>query len=255
MVLWQGLTEGGTAVPVQVTEAGKVVAEGQQGQEGPPGPPGEQGPQGPQGEYGPGDDVVFGSIKAAEPIRTGDSVETDTSAFAVLDPSGQVVLQNKEGDNTKNVLLVFNQSYVAGQEKLKIDAGGNIIAKGKIAAAGSIIAGKNGVSSPDEYFRWQPTGGITVNNPTGTSTIFQGNDGSSVDFTSKIFANGSATFSGNKAGFTADGEVYFTSRGTRYKLEVAGGLCNAIPFTREMELREKVEDKRKPRPTDSVPED
>ena len=61
MVLWQGLTEGGTAVPVQVTEAGKVVAEGQQGKEGPPGPPGEQGPQGPQGEYGPGDDVTFGS--------------------------------------------------------------------------------------------------------------------------------------------------------------------------------------------------
>ena len=49
MVLWQGLTEGGTAVPVQVTEAGKVVAigetgpEGPQGPEGPPGPPGQPG--------------------------------------------------------------------------------------------------------------------------------------------------------------------------------------------------------------------
>ena len=57
------------------------------------------------------------------------------------------------------------------------------------------------------------------------------------------------------AGITADGEIYFTSRGTRYKLEVAGGLCNAIPYTREMELRERAEAQRKPRPTDSVPED
>lgn len=41
MVVWQGITEGGTAVPVQITEDGKVVAVGEQGPEGPPGPPGQ----------------------------------------------------------------------------------------------------------------------------------------------------------------------------------------------------------------------
>ena len=56
MVLWQGLTEGGTAVPVQVTEDGKVVAQGQQGEKG---ETGDQGPPGPPGPYGPGDNVEF----------------------------------------------------------------------------------------------------------------------------------------------------------------------------------------------------
>ena len=41
MVVWQGITEGGTAVPVQITEEGKVVAIGEPGPEGPPGPPGQ----------------------------------------------------------------------------------------------------------------------------------------------------------------------------------------------------------------------
>ena len=41
MVVWQGITEGGTAVPVQITEEGKVVAIGEAGPEGPPGPPGQ----------------------------------------------------------------------------------------------------------------------------------------------------------------------------------------------------------------------
>ena len=47
MVVWQGITEGGTAVPVQITEEGKVVAIGEAG---PKGDPGEQGPPGPPGE-------------------------------------------------------------------------------------------------------------------------------------------------------------------------------------------------------------
>ena len=47
MVVWQGITEGGTAVPVQITEEGKVVAIGETG---PKGDPGEPGPPGPPGE-------------------------------------------------------------------------------------------------------------------------------------------------------------------------------------------------------------
>ena len=47
MVVWQGITAGGTAVPVQITEEGKVVALGEAGPEGPEGP---EGPPGPPGE-------------------------------------------------------------------------------------------------------------------------------------------------------------------------------------------------------------
>ena len=43
MVVWQGITEGGTAVPVQITEEGKVVAIGETGPTGPTGPPGPPG--------------------------------------------------------------------------------------------------------------------------------------------------------------------------------------------------------------------
>jgi len=46
MVVWQGITEGGTAVPVQITEEGKVVAIGEAGPEGPVGPEGPRGPAG-----------------------------------------------------------------------------------------------------------------------------------------------------------------------------------------------------------------
>ena len=58
MTWLEGRTEGGTVLPVQITEDGRLVAQGLVGSEGPPGPPGEQGPQ---GEYGPGDDVDLGS--------------------------------------------------------------------------------------------------------------------------------------------------------------------------------------------------
>ena len=52
MVVWQGITEGGTAVPVQITEEGKVVAIGESGPRGPEGPEGPPGPKG-QAEWPP----------------------------------------------------------------------------------------------------------------------------------------------------------------------------------------------------------
>ena len=58
MTWLEGRTEGGTVLPVQITDDGRLVAQGLVGSEGPPGPPGIQGPP---GEYGPGDDVDLGS--------------------------------------------------------------------------------------------------------------------------------------------------------------------------------------------------
>lgn len=63
MITLYGVTEDGTSVPVQVTEDGRVVAQGMEGPPGADGQPGADsqvpGPPGPQGEYGPGDDVTF----------------------------------------------------------------------------------------------------------------------------------------------------------------------------------------------------
>lgn len=61
MVVWQGITAGGTAVPVQVTDDGQVVSAtnvpvpgppGPPGQDGEPGQPGKDGEPGPPGEPG-----------------------------------------------------------------------------------------------------------------------------------------------------------------------------------------------------------
>ena len=56
-------------------------------------------------------------------------------------------------------------------------------------------------------------------------------------------ADGSASFSSIKAGFTAEGELIFTSRNARYKLVVSDGFLFPEPYTREMELKEKLERK------------
>ena len=247
MVLWQGLTEGGTAVPVQVTEAGRVVAEGQQGPEG---PPGEQGPQGPQGEYGPGDDVDLGSITAAGYITSGSVITAVSNIQSenriIADDSlrtGSVSTGNSASsgvnvDSVGNILLQrsnsgwFLQGYEGTSKNIEIASDGDVKIGGTLPSAPNIELKNDGSAS------------------------FGGNE------TSVINSDGSASFASNKCGFTDAGEVFFTSRGTRYKLEVAGGLCNAIPYTREMQLRERaealkgrIEDKRTPRTTDSVPED
>ena len=52
-ILWSGLTDTGSIVPVQVDDQGRVVAQGLQGPEGPDGPAGPEGPQGIQGPEGP----------------------------------------------------------------------------------------------------------------------------------------------------------------------------------------------------------
>ena len=48
-MILEGVTDGGAIVPVQVTQTGRLVAEGLQGAGGPAGPAGPQGPEGPPG--------------------------------------------------------------------------------------------------------------------------------------------------------------------------------------------------------------
>ena len=248
MVLWQGLTEGGTAVPVQVTEAGKVVAEGQQGQEGPPGSPGPPGPPGPQGEYGPGDDVDLGKITATGTIRAGGEPWNFEKGAAVA--VGTVTSTNNSG------AAVWRGCLVGGSTTSSITADGSISAAGgeaNIYADGTIEIGDNPNGSGNTGLSLATTGGLITRTSLNPSVKIFPPTGSTPSIT--LNRDGSIEAAGNQAGFTVDGELYFTSRGTRYKLEVAGGLCNAIPYTREMQLKEKVQNLRKPRTTDSVPED
>ena len=259
MVLWQGLTEGGTAVPVQVTEAGKVVAEGQEGKEGPIGP---IGPPGPQGEYGPGDDVDLGTITAEGDITTEDAfyngVTLSSDNSRGVRPS--VFINGYNSSSTSNSDLAFRLRIWdeltppgVGRDMITMDYGGSIIAGGPITTSTGNVAINPNPTTPGCTLH--EGGQLYLSRVPDNSTAIYIYKTGEIEPAIRLNNNGEITAAGNKAGFTANGELYFTSRGTRYKLEVAGGLCNAVPFTREMELRERVENKRKPRPTDSVPED
>ena len=248
MVLWQGLTEGGTAVPVQVTEAGRVVAEGQQGPAGEEGPQGPKGDQGPPGEYGPGDDVDLGSIRAAGPLWAAGWTDNQNDEYAIgcvitdNHPSGIIVGSTKSALNSNTAFTARKSNGTVGCE---IGMDGSITAAGNVNAQSGVFdatTAGNGSEYGYVYVNPSKTNGIYVSDSSNTTNITLGYDGS-------------VSFASSACGFTSEGEIYFTSRGTRYKIFVSQGLVQAEPFTREMELRERVEDKRKPRPTDSVPED
>ena len=128
------------------------------------------------------------------------------------------------------------------------------------ASSIEIADGNNTTDSTTGGLYFGRTGYVTTVRPqNSTSTVFNSYSGSTQVIS--MTATGSAAFDGyisaadNAAGITSTGELYLTSRGTRYKLVVAGGLVTPEPFTREMELRERAEALRKPRTTDSVPED
>tara|TARA_B100000459_G_scaffold63246_1_gene34566 strand:+ start:3037 stop:3795 length:759 start_codon:yes stop_codon:yes gene_type:complete len=252
MVVWQGITEGGTAVPIQVTEEGRVVAEGQEGKEGPPGPP---GPPGPQGEYGPGDDVDLGNITAVGSI-TADGVTTvgpfspgngETTGIQ-LDPNGLMSVQRRNNQPGEPVFKTYKGVF----ENITFTCDGNATFKGIVD-----VGDTDGTTG---YVRSRPDGQVylrpadkAVNSATALQVFSGGN--LTTDATVTVTKDGSITAAGDKCGFTAAGELFLTSRGTRYKLVVAGGLVNAEPYTRAMELKEKAEAARSPRPADNVRND
>ena len=112
MVVWQGVTSGGTIVPVQVTDEGKVVAQGEKGDQGPPGPPGQdgqQGPPGPPGPYGPGDNVTFGSGDFSADVTIGPASVLYADGRAEFTASGAQSLKVRPtlGDSSAGYALAL----------------------------------------------------------------------------------------------------------------------------------------------------
>jgi hypothetical protein len=250
MVVWQGITEGGTAVPVQVTEEGRVVAEGQ---EGPAGPPGPEGPQGPPGEYGPGDDVDLGNITASGSITAAGRV-TANDQVRVVSTNGFLSFWNGSGSLASS--FAFRGYDNSGNITSQITADGDIAVQGDISARKITANGKILASGSDAWHETDRTQSQHyvfrgLLNGSETSTILaNGNINASA-----IATDDTISAAGNKCGFTSAGELYFTSRNTRYKLVVSDQLVLAEPYTRQMELREKAEAARAPRPTDNVEND
>lgn len=192
MVVWQGITAGGTAVPVQVNESGEVVArglDGQPGEPGPPGPPGEPGKPGDPGIAGgvqPGDDVVFG-----EGGFTGD-----------------VTLGLDKGDGDPAYVEVFSYAWIKHTRHSQ-----------KVQTCYSIR---------NRNFGGNETPLVVTN-------------------FGDVIACGTQHWCNSKAGVTADGELWFTSRGTIYKLVGSGqGLVTCEEYNPE---RLKIEDPDSAKPT------
>ena len=190
MITLYGVTEDGTSVPVQVTADGRIVAQGLEGERGPEGPPGADsqvpGPPGAPGEYGPNDDVVFGSAQFADTVA------------AVVPGNTTAMWFGQSGSSTK-----FGNLYVA--------AGGG----GQL------------------YLRDQ-NGKILI----------------------ELYGNtGEAAFAERKAGFNSNGELYFWSRNSRYKLVIgSNGLVTAEEYAGTYD-EDAYGEFRKPETPDIVSED
>ena len=252
-VIWSGVTEEGAIVPVQVTAEGKVVAVG----------------DGPVGEYLPitggeltGDLEVDGSITAAG----AGSVTAPQIRYLNNNPAGRsnviAIYNATDGTETFPTFQVDSNGttrigqYLTNAPKIELNsAAGSATFTGKVDVGGEAYAGTaNGVDI-------EASGALYVSN-TSNGNIWLGYTTGSSSITSSITGKGDATFAGTLTaaggvcGFTAAGELVFTSRGSRYKLVVAGELCTAEPYTRAMELREKADqfiaDKRETKPSEPL---
>ena len=248
-VIWSGVTEEGAIVPVQVTDEGKVVAVG----------------DGPEGEYLKltGGNLT-GDLTVNEQITlsagngsgtfAGGVTRTNVNPTSVGDYGYRVVYgSDLPGENTYlgTRLNGANQAFAhwnGSELKAGVDTDGNATFAGNVQVGGDPNDGTN-VGS-----RVLPSGFIQAARESGASAVWSGYTQGTAGPTSRINGDGSAMFAGGKCGFTSAGELFFTSRNERYKLIVSNGLCQAEPYTRQMELKEKAEqriaDKRETKPSD-----
>ena len=270
-VIWSGVTEEGAVVPVQVTAEGKVVAVG----------------DGPQGDYLPitggnltGDLTIADKIALAtngDATFSGTVVQGNASGNNNFTVTNGLTYLKREASPTNPLLQMGNASTTYG--KISISAAAsftevNVGTQGtwdKIALnengsakfaddviigpnqSGSISNNQDGVQLKDYGF------GLFLHSDSNNSAFIncsqtgQRSDLFAVSGDGSVIGEGTATFAGGKCGFTSAGELFFTSRNERYKLVVSNGICQAEPYTRQMELKEKAEqfiaDKRETKPS------
>jgi hypothetical protein len=92
---------------------------------------------------GKGQDVIEfkndGSALFAKTVRAGDAVETASSSFGILDPSGQIALQNNDPVGSKVVFSVFRGLYSYGDEEIRFMNDGFAEFKGTVTANGNVL--------------------------------------------------------------------------------------------------------------------
>ncbi len=175
--------------------------------------------------------VSFSNAAAAAsftgPVLIGNSGVSDG---IINSDDGLIINIDADNDSTSNTFeIAHNGTGTSGTTLFTVDENGNGTFTGTLSAAagslsgnlsvtgtatfnGSLVAGPTGVGA-DSYFRWQTSNGITVNNPAASGVCFQTYDGAAADFTSKIFANGSAEFAGGNTQIFVSGNQQWGGNG------------------------------------------
>ena len=242
--------EDSSVVPVACDAAGRLLLEEPQVIEGPPGPRGEQGPPGQNGQDGQdGDpfsgnfagDVTFGgSASIAGDIKYGGFgyvAEGDLGLLYSGSTNGTYgVIIGTEPGSTSSIerTISFSLGSAGASEVASIHADGSAEFAGDVEAAALVVT--------------DSTKGLTAyadnSNPTNKSlAIYNVN---TADYPAYIHAEGSASFAGNKAGFTAEGYLWCTTRrGDTVVLDFTsngtGQWVEYTPTTRKEELRDKLD--------------
>ena len=261
-VIWSGVTEEGAVVPVQVTAEGKVVAVG----------------DGPEGEY-----LKLTGGNLTGDLTVNEQIElnaTDGSASYSGDvkiggtlPSAPNISLNADGKINCNSNITTTARFIGYDAEFA--APSSVAGNKSLWLAGSTtnalyLRDADDASRPLEI-GWDGSatfaGQVLVDRGASKAGLGWGSAGVWVgDVTStdqnnaktRLNADGSASFAGGACGFTAEGDIFFTSRGTRYKLFVSQGLVQAEEYTRQMELKEKadkfIENKIQPRQPEVTPD-
>jgi len=200
MAILEGTTADGALVPVEVTTAGRVVAEGLTGPEGPQGPQGEKGDKGDQGDPGSPGNLWSGS-DPGDISYTGGSVGIGiTSPSTALDVRGSSETSIRWGttdnfygtlyaDTTQTSLnsynsnpLTFSVSTSTGySEKARFDTDGRLLV-GTISEMDSLSTMVVESFSPSNLDLTRDKGNTTANLTLGALRFFNNGPGG-------VFAN------------------------------------------------------------------
>ena len=255
--------EDSSVVPVACDAAGRLLLEEPQVIEGPPGPPGEQGPPGQDGQDGDpfsgnfaGDVTFGGSVDLAGNITsTTYNLGSSSGQGFQLGVNGALTCQRTSA--IAAVFRGFNQrtqtSGIMGDGKILVggtlpdNPNTSLNADGSAEFVGDVNVGDYDVSNPDKAgVEQKKYGRISIQRSLAEkdSSVIQAWAGTGR--TLHIYANGSAEFAGNKAGFTAEGYLWCTTRrGDTVILDAtSNGLASWVeytPTTRLEEIRDKLD--------------
>ena len=162
-MILEGTTSTGAVVPVQVTNDGKVVAEGRTGPEGPQGPEGPEGPEGPQGPAGSPGNLWSGSDPG--PIHySGGSVGIGTTSPGSYDSSANNFVINSAGNTGLTIAAepagwssIYFADGTSGTEKNRgyVDYGHSVdalrfgaagVERARIDSSGRLLVGTSSTS-------------------------------------------------------------------------------------------------------------